>query len=138
RAAALGIDGNDELGILAVIARKRAGIVAGVEVEAILDPLLLHELELPEQAGADADEDDAVIAAVIGIAAVLGAAGAVGQAAPQDAAAVVQRRARGGLRILRPDLRVEHVAGVGAADMGGHRAFEAVRIVAVAEIVDLA
>src|SRR5262249_22830232 len=62
RAAALGIDGNDELGILAMIARERAGVVAGVEVEAVLDPLLLHELELPEQTGADADEDDAVIA----------------------------------------------------------------------------
>jgi hypothetical protein len=62
---------------------------AGVEIEAVLDPLLLHELELPEQAGAERDEDDAVVA-VVANARVTRRRLAVGQTAPQDAAAIVQ------------------------------------------------
>ena len=46
----------------AVIADHRAGVVAAARVEAVIDPLLLDELELALEAGADHHHDDAMLA----------------------------------------------------------------------------
>ena len=71
-----------------VVAGQRAGIVAGAGIEPVIDPLLLHEFELPKQTCTDYQHDDAVLALVgharRGI--------AVGQAAPDDATTVGEHR----------------------------------------------
>ena len=99
---------DDVLVGLRAAADQRTAVVAGVEIETVVHPLLLDELELPEQARADPHEDDALLAVWIN----------VRQAAAQDAAAVGER-ARA---LRRAQLRVEHVARVGAADVGAKRA----------------
>ena len=45
----------------AVIAQKHVFVVALVRVVAVLNPLLLYELELPRDAGVEGHEDDAAI-----------------------------------------------------------------------------
>ena len=44
---------DDELGVVVMATKQRTGIVAGIGVQTVLQPLLLHELELTEQARAD-------------------------------------------------------------------------------------
>ena len=100
---------DNVLGRLGAAADQRTGVVTGLEVEAVIYPLLLDEFELSEQAGADRHEDHAP--AAVGI--------DVGQAAPQDAAPVGQRRGSLGLA----EQGVKHVARIGAADMGAERTF---------------
>src|SRR5215207_5903931 len=51
---------DDVLGRLSAAADQRTGIVASLEVEAVIHPLLLDEFELPEQTGADRHEDHAL------------------------------------------------------------------------------
>ena len=77
--------------LLDMVAEDGTGVVAGVEIEAVLQPLLLHEFELPEQIRAQEIHDDAALARVV-----LQVGGIVskGQAAPQQPAAVVERRTR--------------------------------------------
>src|SRR4051812_16061757 len=101
------------------IADQRAGIVARLEIKPIGHPLLLDELELAEDAGADRHEDHADLAALL----------LIGQAAPHDAAAVDER----GRSDRVAQQRIEHVARIGAADMRAERAFAAIEILAIAE-----
>src|SRR5829696_6354885 len=58
---------DDVLGRLSAAADQRTGIVASLEVEAVIHPLLLDEFELPEQAGADRHEDHAFFAIGINV-----------------------------------------------------------------------
>ena len=56
------IGGDGELRARAVIADQRAGVVAAARIEAVIDPLLLDELELALEAGADHHHDHAMLA----------------------------------------------------------------------------
>ena len=78
---------NDEFIALVVFADDGASVVTDVEIEPALNPLLLDELELPEQVRANLQEDNAVFAV---IARVAGIVRAVGQPAAQNPAALVQ------------------------------------------------
>src|SRR5215475_10717059 len=87
RLSARGIAWYDELGILVMKAEQGAGVVAGVGVQPVLQPLLLHEFELTERAGANRHEKDAMVAVII---AGVRARCAIGNPAPQQPAAVVE------------------------------------------------
>ena len=69
RPPGFGIGRNYELGLrtiraVVVVAGERTRVVAGIRVKAVIDPLLLHELELPKQARAGDQHDDAVLVRV--------------------------------------------------------------------------
>jgi hypothetical protein len=51
--ATIGTGGNHKLGVRAVVANNGASIVARIKIKSILHPLLLNELELPEETGAE-------------------------------------------------------------------------------------
>ena len=72
RAAGLRVRLHDELAGHRVVgvppAGDRAGVVAGIEVEPVVQPLLLDELELAEQAGAERHDEDAVLRLVVRLA----------------------------------------------------------------------
>ena len=125
-----GIGGDDEFGALGARADQRAGVVAGVEVEAIIHPLLLGEFELARQARAHRHEDQAVFALLHGPR----RGDAIGQAPAQDPSPVVEHRPARRARFPRTIQRVEGVARVGPAHVRGHRAFQARRIVMIGEV----
>ncbi len=87
RLARFRVGRNDEFVALVVFADDGASVVTDVEIEPALNPLLLDELELPEQVRANLQEDNAVFAV---IARVAGNVRAVGQPAAQNPAALVQ------------------------------------------------
>src|SRR3546814_11473219 len=72
-----------------MIADHRTGVAAGVEVEPILHPLLLNELELAKQTGTDRHEDDAVLTGFTRRGAI---ELTVGEHPAQDTAAIDDRR----------------------------------------------
>ena len=79
-------------------------------VVAVLDPLLLHELELAGDAGVEGLEDDAAVLGVRdGLA--IGNVATVGQTATGDAAA-----------INKAAVEAERIAWIDAAEMGTHGA----------------
>src|ERR1019366_3020742 len=106
-----------------MISNDRACIAAGMRIEPIVDPLLLHEFELPEQARANDQHHKSLLVLVQpSIWRV-----AVRQAAPENTAAIVQNRT-----VVAG--RGHHIAGIYSPHMGGERAFGSLWIVAKTEI----
>src|SRR3982074_854353 len=58
---------DDVLVGLGATTDQGTAVVTGLEVQAVIDPLLLDELELPEQARTDPHENDALLAAGIDV-----------------------------------------------------------------------
>src|SRR5580692_10130261 len=131
RAGAIGVRLYDELGVRVVVAHDRAGVAAGIEVEPVLHPLLLHELELAKQARTNRQEDDAVLGVVRGVRAI---DRTVWQSAPQNAAAVVERRTHPGLGVGRREARAQHIARVAPAEVRGDWTRGPKRVGAVDEV----
>ena len=107
---------DDEAAFSAVVAHQDVFRVALVRVVAVLDPLLLNELELPVQARVQCDENDAVLVRVVHRL-VLRHVLAVGQAAAHDAATIDQAaiESKGVARMHPPDVRPEeHFAPSGS------------------------
>src|SRR5262245_55509704 len=90
-----------------------------MRVVAVFDPLLLHEFELPKDAGVQGHEDDASIVAIVYRPA-FGNILAVGQAPAHDAAPIAQ-----------PAVEAESVSWVKAPDVRADGAAGAVQIVSV-------
>ncbi len=129
--ARCGSGGNDVALMVRVIAQHGTGVVAQVEVQPVLDPLLLDELELPEDVGADRHEDDALLGRVITLAQ---RGGAVGQAAAQDPPALVELGRGRRVRSVGSVARVQVVAGVDPPQVGAQRALDALHVVTVAKV----
>jgi len=113
---------DEETAATVVVAHEHVLVIALSGVVAVLDPLLLDELELAGDAGVESHEDDAAVVGVGG-GLVFGGEGAVGQAAAGDAAAVDEAA-----------VEAEGVAGMNAADVGAEGAAGAFGVCGVGEV----
>ena len=94
-------------------------LVAQAEDVAVVAPLLLHDLELPGDAGVPAHEDEATVLPVVLLSLCEGQEGTVGRPAPDDPMPSGHPEAPG---------RTECVARIGAADVSPERAHLAVPV----------
>ena len=111
-----------------MVADDRAGVVADIEIEPILNPLLLNKFKLPEQARANRHKDNAVLAVIGGV---VGLVFAVRQSTAQNSTALVQCRTG---RFISVDLGIQHIPGIGTSDMGRHGTLKSLNIVVIFEI----
>jgi hypothetical protein len=110
---------DDVLVGLGAAADQRTAVVPGFEIQTVIHPLLLNELELPEQARADPHENDAPFAVPIN----------VRQPAPKEATPVGEpaRSSR------RAQFRIQYITRVGAADVSAKWALRSVEVVTAAK-----
>ena len=98
RLSACWIRGNRVPLVHGMVAEQRAGVVALIKIETVLNPLLLHKFELPKNVGANHHKGNALLGF---IGAGTGRWLAVRQAASQDPAPLVQLRRGIGIVTVR-------------------------------------
>src|SRR5208282_6583937 len=115
---------NNELAVFALSAEKQVPIVAQMSVVSVLHPLLLHELELAEKAGAQSHENNPTVNTVIRLLFIRDIR-PIGKTASHNAPAVDERA-----------IKPERVPGIRAADVGTDGTANSFQILAVSEIRD--